>query len=109
AFVRRSALWGAWLTAGFAGTLLCLVVHDNLDAADPAAVTSPPSHLAVPAAAAVLLAATLIGNLLCAQGADVVLHTFPGITHALAADASLPELFLWLAEVEAGRRPSTAC
>lgn len=48
-------------------------------------------------------------RLLCAQGADVVLHTFPGITHALAADASLPELFLWLAEVEAGRRPSTAC
>ncbi|MFC9730891.1 DUF1648 domain-containing protein [Streptomyces roseolus] len=56
AFVRRSALWGAWLTAGFAGTLLCLVVHDNLDAADPAAVTSPPSHLAVAAAAGAVLA-----------------------------------------------------
>ncbi|MFE5793912.1 hypothetical protein ACFQ8C_15230 [Streptomyces sp. NPDC056503] len=54
--VRRNALWGAWLTAGLAGTLLCLVVHDNLDAADPADVTSPLSGLAVAAAAGAVLA-----------------------------------------------------
>ncbi|MFJ5710037.1 DUF1648 domain-containing protein [Streptomyces sp. NPDC093105] len=45
--VRRGALWGAWLTAGLLGTLLCLLVRDNLDAADAAAVRSPLSNLAV--------------------------------------------------------------
>ncbi|MFF5925592.1 DUF1648 domain-containing protein [Streptomyces hydrogenans] len=54
--VRRGALWGAWLTAGLTGTLLVLVVHDNLDAADPADVVSPLSHLAVAAAAGAVLA-----------------------------------------------------
>ncbi|MER8035422.1 DUF1648 domain-containing protein [Streptomyces hydrogenans] len=54
--VRRGALWGAWLTAGLTGTLLVLVVHDNLDAADPARVVSPLSHLAVAAAAGAVLA-----------------------------------------------------
>ncbi|GHG23285.1 DUF1648 domain-containing protein [Streptomyces hydrogenans] len=54
--VRRGALWGAWLTAGLTGTLLVLVVHDNLDAADPADVVSPLSHLAVAAAAGAALA-----------------------------------------------------
>ncbi|MFI8324692.1 DUF1648 domain-containing protein [Streptomyces sp. NPDC085529] len=47
ALVRRGALWGAWLTAGLLGTLLCLLVRDNLDAADAAAVRSPLSNLAV--------------------------------------------------------------
>ncbi|MFE1266714.1 DUF1648 domain-containing protein [Streptomyces sp. NPDC058758] len=54
--VRREALWGAWLTAGLTGTLLGLVVHDNLDATDPARVVSPLSHLAVAAAAGAVLA-----------------------------------------------------
>ncbi|MEV7530664.1 DUF1648 domain-containing protein [Streptomyces hydrogenans] len=54
--VRRGALWGAWLTAGLTGTLLVLVVHDNLDAADPVDVVSPLSHLAVAAAAGAVLA-----------------------------------------------------
>ncbi|WP_031012726.1 DUF1648 domain-containing protein [Streptomyces sp. NRRL F-5727] len=45
--VRRGALWGAWLTAGLLGTLLCLLVRDNLDAADAADVRSPLSNLAV--------------------------------------------------------------
>lgn len=48
-------------------------------------------------------------KLLCSQQADVVFHTFPGITHALAADASIPELMLWLAEVDTGHRPNTTC
>ncbi|MFF2775111.1 hypothetical protein ACFVU3_09395 [Streptomyces sp. NPDC058052] len=54
--VQRNALWGAWLTAGLLGTLLCLVVGDNLDAADPARVVSPLSHLAVAAGAGAVLA-----------------------------------------------------
>ncbi|MFI8368507.1 DUF1648 domain-containing protein [Streptomyces sp. NPDC085466] len=56
AFVHRNALWGAWLTAGLLGTLLCLVVGDNLDATDPARVVSPLSHLAVAAGAGAVLA-----------------------------------------------------
>ncbi|MGW6534342.1 DUF1648 domain-containing protein [Streptomyces sp. NPDC055051] len=55
-FAQRNALWGAWLTAGLLGTLLCLVVGDNLDAADPARVVSPLSHLAVAAGAGAVLA-----------------------------------------------------
>ncbi|MFF8409762.1 DUF1648 domain-containing protein [Streptomyces omiyaensis] len=56
ALVRRGALWGAWLTAGLLGTLLGLVVGDNLDAADPARVVSPLSNLAVAAAVGGVLA-----------------------------------------------------
>lgn len=48
-------------------------------------------------------------KLLCSQDADVVFHKFPGITHALAADASIPELMLWLAEVDTGHRPNSIC
>lgn len=47
--------------------------------------------------------------LLCSQGANVTFHTFPGVTHALAADASLPELVPWLADVDAGRTPRSDC
>jgi hypothetical protein len=47
--------------------------------------------------------------LLCSQGADVAFHTFHDITHALAADASLPELLPWLADVDAGRTPPSDC
>ncbi|MFF8511652.1 hypothetical protein ACF064_26590 [Streptomyces sp. NPDC015492] len=54
--VRRAALWGAWATAAFATTLLVLLLRDNLDAADPAQVVSPPTHLAAAAAAAALSA-----------------------------------------------------
>ncbi|MCX2182092.1 hypothetical protein KV205_16345 [Streptomyces sp. SKN60] len=41
AFVRRSALCGAWATAGFTGGLLDLLLRDNLDAADAAEVSTP--------------------------------------------------------------------
>ena len=44
---------------------------------------------------------------LCAKGEDVSYHSYPGITHALAAYASLPALAVWLARVEAGQSPST--
>ncbi|MBP2583205.1 hypothetical protein J3A78_003683 [Streptomyces sp. PvR006] len=56
ALVRRTALWGAWATAGFTGTLLVLLVRDNLDAVDPARVVSPLTNLAVAAAVAALSA-----------------------------------------------------
>ncbi|MET9347059.1 DUF1648 domain-containing protein [Streptomyces termitum] len=55
-FTHRSALWGAWLTSGLIGTLLGLVVRDNLDAATAADVRSPLSHLAVALGAGVVLA-----------------------------------------------------
>ncbi|MFJ6578817.1 DUF1648 domain-containing protein [Streptomyces sp. NPDC091368] len=55
--VRRSALWGAWATAGFTGTLLVLLVRDNLDAPDPAGVSSPLVNLTVAAAVGGLFAA----------------------------------------------------
>lgn len=49
ALVRRGALWGAWLTAGAVGTLMVLLVRDNLDAADAADVVSPLANLTVAA------------------------------------------------------------
>ncbi|GGY30040.1 DUF1648 domain-containing protein [Streptomyces tanashiensis] len=54
--VRRTALWGAWATAGFTGALLVLLVRDNLDAADAALVSSPLANLTVAAAVAGLFA-----------------------------------------------------
>ncbi|MCC4908922.1 alpha/beta fold hydrolase [Microbacterium sp. cx-59] len=45
-------------------------------------------------------------RLLCAQQTDVTFHTFPDVTHALAAYASLPAVLEWFAEVEAGQRPN---
>jgi pimeloyl-ACP methyl ester carboxylesterase len=47
-------------------------------------------------------------SLLCSQKADVSFHRFPGIDHGLAAYASLPELLLWLDELEAGT-PASSC
>jgi pimeloyl-ACP methyl ester carboxylesterase len=44
---------------------------------------------------------------LCASGERVTFHEFPGITHALAAYASLPALTFWLAQVDAGGSPTT--
>ncbi|MFC8171022.1 DUF1648 domain-containing protein [Streptomyces sp. NPDC057325] len=55
-FVRRTALWGAWATAGFTGGLLVLILRDNLDAADAAEVVSPLANLTVAAAVAAVLA-----------------------------------------------------
>jgi hypothetical protein len=48
-------------------------------------------------------------KLLCSQGATVTFHTYPDITHALAADASIPELMPWLAEVDAGHTAPSTC
>ncbi|MGA5217770.1 DUF1648 domain-containing protein [Streptomyces cinereoruber] len=55
-FVRRNILWGAWATAGFTGTLLVLILRDNLDAADAAEVVSPLANLTLAAVGAALLA-----------------------------------------------------
>jgi pimeloyl-ACP methyl ester carboxylesterase len=44
---------------------------------------------------------------LCTAGENVSFHEYPGITHALAAYASLPALTVWLAQVSAGQTPST--
>jgi pimeloyl-ACP methyl ester carboxylesterase len=46
---------------------------------------------------------------LCAQGTDVTLHTYPDIDHAFAAYASVPDLLLWLADIDGGRRAPTTC
>lgn len=44
---------------------------------------------------------------LCKKGEAVSFHEYPGITHALAAYASLPALTVWLAQVSVGQSPST--
>lgn len=56
ALVRRRALWGAWATAGFTGTLMVLLLHDNLDATDARQIDSPLTNLALAAGAAGLAA-----------------------------------------------------
>ncbi|WP_418958222.1 DUF1648 domain-containing protein [Streptomyces tritici] len=56
ALAERRSPAGAWATAGFLGGLLVLMLHGNLDAADPRTVAAPPSHLAVAAAVAGLAA-----------------------------------------------------
>lgn len=48
-------------------------------------------------------------KLICSQGANVTFQTFPGITHALAADASIPELIPWLTAVNSGHTPRNTC
>jgi pimeloyl-ACP methyl ester carboxylesterase len=48
-------------------------------------------------------------RLICSQGTDVSFHQFGGITHALAAYASVPSLIPWLAEVDRGARPASTC
>jgi pimeloyl-ACP methyl ester carboxylesterase len=45
-------------------------------------------------------------ELLCSQDTAVTSQTFSGVTHALAAYASLPTVLGWFAAVEAGERPS---
>ena len=46
---------------------------------------------------------------LCSQGADVSAHTYPGIDHAFAAYASVPELLAWLSPLDGGRTPRSTC
>ena len=46
---------------------------------------------------------------LCARGVDVSFHTVPHIDHGLIAYAAVPELMPWLAEVDAGRTPTSTC
>jgi pimeloyl-ACP methyl ester carboxylesterase len=45
-------------------------------------------------------------KLLCSQNTAVTSQTFPDVSHALAAYASLPAVLGWFAAVEAGERPS---
>ncbi|MFJ4174383.1 alpha/beta fold hydrolase [Microbacterium sp. NPDC089696] len=47
--------------------------------------------------------------LLCSQGADVDFHRYRGVNHGLAAYAALPDMLVWLADVSAGRPPTTTC
>ncbi len=44
---------------------------------------------------------------LCASGEAVSFHEYDGITHLLAAYASLVPMLDWLGRVEHGERPST--
>jgi len=46
---------------------------------------------------------------LCAAGEHVRFEKYPGVTHALAAFASLPELVPWFAEVVAGNPGRSDC
>lgn len=48
-------------------------------------------------------------ELLCSQGATVDYETLPDITHALAADASIPALMTWLSKVADDRPPPSTC
>ncbi|MFJ8661261.1 hypothetical protein [Streptomyces sp. NPDC093795] len=104
--VRRTALWGAWATAGFAGALLVLLVRDNLDATDAAQVVSPFTNLLLGAAAAAVFA--LAGWALASLVPDVGLSG--PVEHPGAADG--PRLALGAGEVAGwsratGSRPLT--
>ena len=44
---------------------------------------------------------------LCAAGEHVAFRTFEGVDHALIADVSLPDLFVWIGDVRATRAPDT--
>ncbi|WP_306327856.1 DUF1648 domain-containing protein [Streptomyces venezuelae] len=86
--VRRTALWGAWATAGFAGALLVLLLRDNLDAADPAQVVSPLTNLLLGAATAALFALTgraLTRLVPAGEGADAPGEAAEGPRLALGA------------------------
>ncbi|WP_426364732.1 DUF1648 domain-containing protein [Streptomyces sp. E-08] len=100
--VRRTALWGAWATAGFTGALLVLLVRDNLDAVDAAGVSSPLVNLTVAAAA---------GGLFAAVGRALTRLVPPEDAAPVAADG--PRLPLGASEVAGwtratGSRPLTA-
>ncbi|MFF3839460.1 DUF1648 domain-containing protein [Streptomyces sp. NPDC001930] len=97
ALVRRTALWGAWATAGFAGTLLVLLVRDNLDAVDPAHVVSPLTDLALGAAVAAL----------CALAGWALTRLVPAGDQAGQREPEAPRLTLGASEV-AGWTRATA-
>jgi hypothetical protein len=46
---------------------------------------------------------------LCSSGSSVTFHRFPGISHALAAYASVPTLMPWFADVLGGKPPLSTC
>ncbi|WP_291036670.1 lipase family protein [Herbiconiux sp.] len=48
-------------------------------------------------------------QLLCSQGTDVSFHELPDVTHGLIAEAAVPELMLWLAQVDTAHRPASTC
>ncbi len=48
-------------------------------------------------------------QLLCAQGADVAFHRYPGVTHGLAAYAALPDLLVWLPTLDGERGSAGVC
>ncbi|MCX5227196.1 DUF1648 domain-containing protein [Streptomyces sp. NBC_00233] len=98
--VRRTALWGAWATAGFAGTLIVLLVRDNLDVVDPARVVSPLANLALGAAVAALcaLAGWALTRLVPAgEGPD-----------AAGGEPDAPRLILGASEVAGWTRATTS-
>ncbi|MFE7517092.1 DUF1648 domain-containing protein [Streptomyces sp. NPDC057540] len=99
--VRRTALWGAWATAGFTGTLLVLLVRDNLDATDPAGVSSPLVNLTL---------AVAVGGLFAAAGLALTRLVPP--EDAEPVDPDGPRLALGASEVAGwtratGSRPLT--
>ncbi|MFF6790720.1 DUF1648 domain-containing protein [Streptomyces filamentosus] len=99
-FTQRAALWGAWLTAGLLGTLLCLLLGDNLDVTDPAAVSFPLGGLAVAAGAGAVLA--LAGHAL-----SRLVPPEDGPAHDTGVDPEAPRLDLGSGEV-AGWSRATA-
>lgn len=48
-------------------------------------------------------------KLLCTQNAEVTFHRYPGVTHGLAAYASLPDLLLWLPTLDGDRAEADGC
>ncbi|MEV6330251.1 hypothetical protein [Streptomyces sp. NPDC051909] len=101
AFVRRSALWGAWATAGFTGGLLDLLLRDNLDAADAAEVATP---------LAVFTVAAAIGALAGLTGLALTRFTrlVPPEPVAPAAPVREPRLELGAHEVAGWSRAATS-
>ncbi|MGW1927635.1 hypothetical protein ACWCQ0_54740, partial [Streptomyces massasporeus] len=124
ALVRRTALWGAWATAGCAGTLLVLLVRDNLDAVDPARVVSPLTNLALAATVAALcaLAGRALTRLVPArEGADAPAgapadapadapahHPAHHPAGAPAGESEAPRLALGASEVAGWTRATTS-
>ncbi|WP_395361415.1 hypothetical protein ACHGLA_17375 [Streptomyces sp. YH02] len=109
--VRRTALWGAWATAGFAGALLGLLLRANLDAVDPAQVVAPLTTLALGAAVATLcaLAGWALTRLVPAGDGPDTSKVGPG---ASEGESDAPRLTLGASEVAGwtratGSRPLT--
>ncbi|MEU6164940.1 DUF1648 domain-containing protein [Streptomyces tanashiensis] len=75
---RRSALWGAWATAGFTGALLVLLLRDNLDAVDAGRVNSPLANLTVAAGVAGAFALVGLAVTRLVPKADALAPVAPG-------------------------------